>query len=105
RAEDGIRDRNVTGVQTCALPISIAKRKNIGHNISSQYLLSKFGVNFCVTNIIGAHHGRPISENEADICNSFTSSLYQEDNINARSEERRVGKQCRWRWARESEHE
>lgn len=62
---------------------AIAKRKNIGHNISSQYLLSKFGVNFCVTNIIGAHHGRPISENEVDICNSFTSSLYQEDNINA----------------------
>src|SRR5699024_897289 len=25
QAEDGIRDRNVTGVQTCALPISIAK--------------------------------------------------------------------------------
>src|SRR6266704_4141550 len=24
QAEDGIRDRNVTGVQTCALPISIA---------------------------------------------------------------------------------
>src|SRR5699024_11783915 len=26
QAEDGIRDRNVTGVQTCALPISIAGR-------------------------------------------------------------------------------
>src|SRR5699024_1565598 len=25
QAEDGIRDRNVTGVQTCALPISTAK--------------------------------------------------------------------------------
>src|SRR5699024_11832929 len=25
-AEDGIRDRNVTGVQTCALPIWFAKR-------------------------------------------------------------------------------
>src|SRR5207249_7139723 len=25
QAEDGIRDRNVTGVQTCALPISIMK--------------------------------------------------------------------------------
>src|SRR5207249_7089565 len=25
-AEDGIRDRNVTGVQTCALPISLLKR-------------------------------------------------------------------------------
>src|SRR5699024_3198066 len=27
QAEDGIRDRNVTGVQTCALPIFIAKSK------------------------------------------------------------------------------
>src|SRR5699024_11903460 len=25
QAEDGIRDRNVTGVQTCALPISISQ--------------------------------------------------------------------------------
>src|SRR5699024_4912623 len=28
QAEDGIRDRNVTGVQTCALPISVAE--NVG---------------------------------------------------------------------------
>src|SRR5207249_11275097 len=27
QAEDGIRDRNVTGVQTCALPISFSFRK------------------------------------------------------------------------------
>src|SRR6266704_3647057 len=26
QAEDGIRDRNVTGVQTCALPISTSRR-------------------------------------------------------------------------------
>src|SRR5207248_8963894 len=26
QAEDGIRDRTVTGVQTCALPISLAER-------------------------------------------------------------------------------
>src|SRR5699024_11928202 len=26
QAEDGIRDRNVTGVQTCALPISVTAR-------------------------------------------------------------------------------
>src|SRR5699024_11956748 len=26
--EDGIRDRNVTGVQTCALPISICRRRS-----------------------------------------------------------------------------
>src|SRR5699024_3310609 len=29
RAEDGIRDRNVTGVQTCALPILILDKKKI----------------------------------------------------------------------------
>src|SRR5699024_11506578 len=29
QAEDGIRDRNVTGVQTCALPISIRPKVRI----------------------------------------------------------------------------
>src|SRR5699024_9108836 len=29
QAEDGIRDRNVTGVQTCALPISIKKPSSL----------------------------------------------------------------------------
>src|SRR5699024_11514264 len=29
QAEDGIRDRNVTGVQTCALPISLALGRSI----------------------------------------------------------------------------
>ena len=62
---------------------AIAKRENIGHNISGQYLLTKYGVNLCVTNIIGAHHGRPISENEFKACNSFASSLFQEDNISS----------------------
>src|SRR5699024_2464635 len=32
-AEDGIRDRNVTGVQTCALPIFIASIQNIPSEI------------------------------------------------------------------------
>src|SRR5699024_12097679 len=27
QAEDGIRDRNVTGVQTCALPISVGLKR------------------------------------------------------------------------------
>lgn len=61
----------------------LSKRENIGHNISSQYLLTKFGVNFCVSNIVGAHHGKPISDNDSKICDSFASSLFQEDNINS----------------------
>src|SRR5699024_11752312 len=32
QAEDGIRDRNVTGVQTCALPICLFMAFNIGGN-------------------------------------------------------------------------
>src|SRR5437868_14036479 len=35
QAEDGIRDRNVTGVQTCALPISeyITRYYGVGHKL------------------------------------------------------------------------
>src|SRR2546427_11807915 len=47
QAEDGIRDLTVTGVQTCALPISIAargsgdmKRLRIGFLVSSRYAQS-----------------------------------------------------------------
>src|SRR5699024_12003520 len=32
QAEDGIRDRNVTGVQTCALPISLKPVKDTAHS-------------------------------------------------------------------------
>src|SRR5438067_6900186 len=36
QAEDGIRDRNVTGVQTCALPISIALKYRAGETINAR---------------------------------------------------------------------
>src|SRR5207249_7436353 len=35
QAEDGIRDRNVTGVQTCALPISFATILVVWHGVKS----------------------------------------------------------------------
>src|SRR5699024_5970111 len=38
RAEDGIRDRNVTGVQTCALPISI----DVWVNVAFTSVFSEF---------------------------------------------------------------
>src|SRR5699024_12055173 len=38
QAEDGIRDRNVTGVQTCALPIF-----NVGNKATSNCAASKIG--------------------------------------------------------------
>src|SRR5699024_11732605 len=40
QAEDGIRDRNVTGVQTCALPISTMGGKDFGEY--TNYINSAF---------------------------------------------------------------
>lgn len=60
----------------------IAKElKDVRHNISGQYILTKQGVNLCVANIIGAHHGTPVSYQDAkDIYDGYTSSFYQDDN-------------------------
>src|SRR5436305_13468662 len=65
QAEDGIRDADVTGVQTCALPIS-----NRGSATSTP-------ITSCVS----------------------TRSDSSRSSWPVRSEERRVGKECRSRWA------
>src|SRR5207249_7480651 len=67
QAEDGIRDRNVTGVQTCALPIS-----RLIHAATARHPNSFIKVN-C--------GGQPEDRVEADL---FGHEM--------RSEERRVGK-------------
>src|SRR5699024_8222253 len=36
QAEDGIRDRNVTGVQTCALPISGGRHRPVGRPVGGK---------------------------------------------------------------------
>src|SRR5437763_9674323 len=64
QAEDGIRDTSVTGVQTCALPIS---RLTSSANI--------------------------VLADEVNRASPKTQSAL------LRSEERRVGKECRSRWA------
>src|SRR5437879_7682677 len=75
QAEDGIRDTSVTGVQTCALPISAAAS-------SSWFSAASTRPNWaCAT----AFDGSPA-------INCFN-----------RSEERRVGKECRSRWSPDHE--
>src|SRR5438093_8771427 len=68
QAEDGIRDWSVTGVQTCALPISLE-------------------IDFRATEMLGEALGQVQRRWPA--------------NIVPRSEERRVGKECRSRWSPE----
>src|SRR5438067_543133 len=67
QAEDGIRDRNVTGVQTCALPISCVRLRRRSERFGS-----------AAQTDARAKPARPEG--------------------GTRSEERRVGKECRYRW-------
>src|SRR5699024_11745476 len=71
QAEDGIRDRNVTGVQTCALPI--------------------FGR--------GLREGPRAVRAAPGARRAAAGGVGRAERL--RSEERRVGKECRSRWWRE----
>src|SRR5207248_7209441 len=76
-AVDGIRDRTVTGVQTCALPIWMARPK-------MRYTHQR-GANPPLIVIHGNSLGK-VPEGYRRYLEHF------------RSEERRVGKECRSRW-------
>src|SRR2546425_6482407 len=70
QAEDGIRDKLVTGVQTCALPIypeSVPRRRR------------------------GEQAPQPLP--------FLGGGCWAAGRFGARSEERRVGKECRSRWS------
>src|SRR5437764_14409835 len=80
QAEDGIRDTSVTGVQTCALPISSVwiRRSSTSCGRSPSYVIAP------------SKRSLRVSYDGSSLC---------------RSEERRVGKECRSRWSREHEKE
>src|SRR5699024_12210038 len=78
QAEDGIRDRNVTGVQTCALPISG----------DLCVVACGVGADAC----IGPGTFRRRESPRADMESVPAKSAF----FHRRSEERRVGKECRF---------
>src|SRR5439155_3167298 len=75
QAEDGIRDGHVTGVQTCALPISDC--------LPLPQPLPRGGQMLSMVNHASPH--------------VLSQKLHS---FHTRSEERRVGKECRSRWSR-----
>src|SRR2546429_2789475 len=81
QAEDGIRDVAVTGVQTCALPISL-KALRMAKPISKQLVV-------CINN-----EGYPVSLEKRKIYISLRDPLAEKRGLLRiiRSEERRVGK-------------
>src|SRR5207249_9562341 len=95
QAEDGIRDRNVTGVQTCALPISPplyrCPQKLFARRWPSRH--SAHRSNRC----------RPCGQDSIAATRKYFCERAPPSTARAarRSEERRVGKECRCRWWRE----
>src|SRR2546421_8724010 len=91
QAEDGIRDLIVTGVQTCALPISGLGLDLVRVETETGYFVVKAWVTEGIRPGVVAcshHMGRwKLSDGEG------------QRQLMARSEERRVGKECRSRWS------
>src|SRR3712207_8060118 len=79
QAEDGIRDIGVTGVQTCALPISGLRVRGVAREGAGRRAGDRDGVRPGV---------------------GVMARVLVVDNYDSfRSEERRVGKECRSRWS------
>src|SRR2546421_5428067 len=88
QAEDGIRDLIVTGVQTCALPIFDRFSFGTIHIDGEAY-----------------HQDIVIDRGEVRVRKKKPSKRYRDEfghtplSVDERSEERRVGKECRSRWS------
>src|SRR5699024_11358383 len=98
QAEDGIRARNVTGVQTCALPIFIISWSVRMDGVSKCCSVQRprDGVSAQLPPMGGQNTSRQrskkwISSPDERIEQTIRQRI-------PRSEERRVGKACRWRW-------
>src|SRR5256886_3948818 len=88
QAEDGIRYLTVTGVQTCALPIYFADPDAV--------LAALDAAGFVVS--LELRHSA-VTE-RADVVFPVASTTQKAGAfVNWRSEERRVGKECRSRWS------
>src|SRR5256885_10275242 len=89
QAEDGIRDYKVTGVQTCALPIYLAVRRDGGY---ARGAAGREGG--------GLHSARSRERRRIhDRPRGGRWRLFACGPGDRRSEERRVGKECRSRWS------
>src|SRR3989449_7487195 len=76
QAEDGIRDVAVTGVQTCALPIYKVRATRVTDTLEDEL----------------PELAQRASQGDALLVRDLDRAI-------ARSEERRVGKECRSRWS------
>src|SRR2546426_3022336 len=87
QAEDGIRDYKVTGVQTCALPISgVEQPAQCGTDSQNRKVIAADDFSLRAFRRSCCRHAQ-------------WDSGASDHAIEQRSEERRVGKECRSRWS------
>src|SRR3712207_9358465 len=91
QAEDGIRDIGVTGVQTCALPILFQGCLHLRPSSSCVAIRSR-----ATSPWSGTRRERP---SRAPSRSTSSSRPPTPASRSTRSEERRVGKECRSRWS------
>src|SRR5207248_4278568 len=97
QAEDGIRDRTVTGVQTCALPIS---RGPADTAADRRTLHKRGGVAVTTHRRQGRRRGAErMTKTMLTLHVNGERQTVAAEPHHTRSEERRVGKECRARWA------
>src|SRR2546427_5785996 len=89
QAEDGIRDLTVTGVQTCALPICPGRVDRADAADAS----------FDLEVADDVEHGRLQRETAGHVKAVLRAAETAQVRRIDRSEERRVGKECRSRWS------
>src|SRR2546430_8639742 len=89
QAEDGIRDLTVTGVQTCALPICTTD--SIGLSVANTNIVDRDVRAYIGGADISVGLGAALTTPQG----VFLGATSHDD----RSEERRVGKECRSRWS------
>src|SRR5207249_6191673 len=94
QAEDGIRDRNVTGVQTCALPISPRRRLRYNPPRSDAEPLT---LRPLAPATPFPRSREPHAQSVVVQCRRRGGGLQRGLPGGRRSEERRVGKECRAR--------
>src|SRR2546430_5782217 len=88
QAEDGIRDLTVTGVQTCALPISALRlHQRLGEAIRVGDGVLKYD------DVLPGDLGGVVARPRRHWGRGVAACPHE------RSEERRVGKECRSRWS------
>src|SRR5690606_40308735 len=101
QAEDGIRDFHVTGVQTCALPIYRQRSEWRKRSIKAQRLIPDWG------GASAAKYRFFSTRLKRNLCQTvfwtWLNDCRRPCPTSWRSEERRVGKECRRRRGPESE--